>query len=83
MECGARAMRKSSRPAGGTSKPCLHIPITRHWGVGGTTAVMGTFFLGPYQGGTTVPPMMIPSGYPKEVLDLPACPYDTGPRAPE
>ena len=28
-------------------------------------------------------PMMIPSGLPKEVLDLPAHPYDTSPRAPE
>ena len=43
-------------------------------GGGGTTAVMGTFFLGPYQGGATIPPMMIPSGNPKEVLDLPAHP---------
>ena len=52
-------------------------------GGGGATAVMGTFFLGPYQGGATAPSMMIPSGFPKEVLDLPACPYDTGPGAPE
>ena len=52
-------------------------------GGGGTTVVMGTFFLGPYRGGTTAPPMMIPSGFPKEVLDLPVRPYDTGPRAPE
>ena len=29
------------------------------------------------------PLMMIPSGNPKEVLDLPVHPYDTGPRAPE
>ena len=76
-------MRKSTRPAGGTSKPCSHISITRCWGGGGATAVMGTFFLGPYQGGATAPPMMIPSGYPKEVLDLPAHSYDTGPRASE
>ena len=52
-------------------------------GVWGATAVMGTFFLVPYQGGATTPPMMIPSGNPKEVLDLPAHPYDTSPRAPE
>ena len=52
------------------------------WG-GGTTAVMGTFFLGPYRGGATTPPMMIPSGNLKDVLDLPVHPYDTGPRAPE
>ena len=43
-------------------------------GGGGTTAVMGTFFLGPYQGGTTTPSMMIPGGNPKEVLDLPVHP---------
>ena len=42
--------------------------------MGGVTAVTGTFFLGPYQGGTTTPLMMIPSGNPKEVLDLPAVP---------
>ena len=41
-------MRKSTRPAGGTSEPCLHILNTRHLGGGGATAVMGTFFLGPY-----------------------------------
>ena len=83
MECGARAMRKSTRPAGGTSEPCLHILNTRCNGVGGTKAAMRTFFLGPYQGGTTAPLMMIPSGNLKEVLDLPVCPYDTSPRAPE
>ena len=83
MECGARVTRKSTRPAGGTSESCSHIPITRCLGGGGATAVMGTFFLEPYRGGATAPPMMIPSGNPKEVLDLPAHPYDTGPRAPE
>ena len=49
---------------GGTSEPSSHTLITRHLGVGSTTAVTGTFSLGPYQGGTTTPPMMIPSGYP-------------------
>ena len=83
MECGATAMRKSTRPAGGTSEPCSHIPNTRHLGGGDTTAVMGTFFLGPYRGGMAAPPMMMPSGNPKEVLELPAHPYNTGPRAPE
>ena len=83
LGAGARAMRKSTRPAGGTSKPCSHIPNTRCKGGGGATAVMGTFFLGPYRGGTTTPLMMIPSGNPREVLDLPVCPYDTSPRAPE
>ena len=29
MECGARATRKSTRPAGGTSKPSSHTLITR------------------------------------------------------
>ena len=76
-------MRKSTRPASRTSEPCSHIPDTRRLGGGGTTAVMGTFFWGPYRGGMTAPPMMIPSGNLKEVLDLPAHPYDTGPRAPE
>ena len=65
MECGARVMRKSTRPAGGTSKPCSHTPITRCLGGrGGATAVTGMFSLGPYRGGTRAPPMMIPSGYP-------------------
>ena len=37
-------MRKSTRPAGGTSKPCSHIPDTRCYkGIRGATAVMGTF----------------------------------------
>ena len=83
MECGARATRKSTRPASGTSKSCSHIPNTRCKWDGGATAVMGTFFLGPYRGGATTPLMMIPSGNLKEVLDLPVHPYDTGPRAPE
>ena len=78
MECAARVMKKSTRPASGTSEPCLHILNTRCKGVGGATAVMG-----PYQGGTTTPPMMIPSGNPKEVLDLSAHPYATSPRVPE
>ena len=29
MECGARVMRKSTRPASGTSKPGSHNPMTR------------------------------------------------------
>ena len=64
MECGAIVTRKSTRPAGGTSEPSSHTLITRHLGGGATTAVMGTFSLEPYQGGTTGPLMMIPSGYP-------------------
>ena len=52
MEWGARATRKSTRPAGGTSEPCLHILDTRYYkGVGDAMAVTGTFFLEPYQGG--------------------------------
>ena len=52
MERGARAMRKSTRPAGGTSKPFSCIPDTRYYkGGGGAMALMGTFFLGPYRGG--------------------------------
>ena len=30
LGAAARATRKSTRPAGGTSEPCLHIPNTRH-----------------------------------------------------
>ena len=63
MECGARVTKKSTRPASGTSEPCSHIPNTRCLGGRGATAVTGTFFLGPYRGGTTAPPMTIPSGY--------------------
>ena len=64
MECGARAMRKFTRPASRTSEPGSHTLMTRHLGVGGITTVMGTFSLGSYQAGATAPPMMIPSGYP-------------------
>ena len=43
-------MGKSTRPAGGTPKPCSHIPETRCYkGTGGTMAVMGTFIPGSYQ----------------------------------
>ena len=48
MEWGAQMTRKSTRPAGGTSEPCSHIPDTRYKGGGGATAVTGTFVLGPY-----------------------------------
>ena len=49
MERGARAMRKSTRPASGTSEPCSHIPDTRCYkGGGGTTAVTGAFVPGSY-----------------------------------
>ena len=52
MEQRAKAMRKSTKPAGGTSKPSSCIPDTRYCkGVGGTMAVMGTFILGPYRWG--------------------------------
>ena len=37
-------MRKSTRPAGGTSEPCSRIPDTRCYKGGrGAMAVMGTF----------------------------------------
>ena len=50
MEWEARVMRKSTRPAGETSKPCSCIPDTRCYkGDGGTTAVMGAFVPGSYQ----------------------------------
>ena len=57
MEWGAQAMRKSTRPAGGTSELCSHIPDTRYYkgGCGGATTVMGTFFLGPYWRGERQP----------------------------
>ena len=32
MECGARALRKSTRPAGRTSEPGSCTPMTRHLG---------------------------------------------------
>ena len=32
MECGAKATRKSTRPAGRTSEPGSHTPMTRHLG---------------------------------------------------
>ena len=64
MECGARVMRKSTRPAGRTSKPGSRTPMTRHLGVGNATIVMGTLSLGPYHRGAMAPSVMIPSGYP-------------------
>ena len=67
-------MRKSTRPAGGTSKPYLHIPDTSS----NRNLLPGTIL-----GGKTTLLMMIPGGNPMEVLDLPVHPYDTGPRAPE
>ena len=41
MECGARMMRKSIRPARRTSKPGSHILMTRWLGGRGATTVMG------------------------------------------
>ena len=68
-------MRKSTRPAGGTSKPYLHIPDTRYYkGGGGCNGSNGNHLPGTISGGKTTPSMMIPGGNPKEVLDLPACP---------
>ena len=52
MERRAQAMRKSTRPAGGTSEPCSRIPDTRCYkGGGGAMAVMGTFVPGSYRWG--------------------------------
>ena len=49
MEWGAQAMRKSTRPAGGTSEPCLHIPDTRYYkGDWCVMEVTGAFILGSY-----------------------------------
>ena len=46
------SVRKSTRPAGGTSKPCLQIPDTRfHKGGGGAMAVTGTFVPGSHRQG--------------------------------
>ena len=46
--------------------------IIREWGHNGSN---GNLLPGTISGGgKTTPPMMIPGGNPKEVLDLPACP---------
>ena len=45
MQCVARAMRKSTRPASGTSEPCSHIPITRCLG-GGCNSSNGNILFG-------------------------------------
>ena len=47
MECGAREMRKSTRPAGGTSKPYSHIPDTS----GGCNSSNGNLLPGTISGG--------------------------------
>ena len=39
-------MRKSTRPAGGTSEPCLHIPNTRCKGGGGHNSSNGNILFG-------------------------------------
>ena len=71
MEKGARAMRKSTRPA--VEPPNLarvfQIPdIIRGWGHNGSN---GNLLPGTILGGKTTPLMMIPGRNPKEVLDLP------------
>ena len=84
MEWRARATRKSTRPASGTSEPCLHIPDTRYYkGGGGCNGSNGNFLPGTILTRKTTPLMMIPGRNPKEVLDLPAHAQDTSPRAPE
>ena len=75
MEWRAQAMRKSTRPAGGTSEPCSHIPDTRYYKGGwGHNSSNGNLHPGTILMGKTTQPMMIPGRNPKEVLDLPAHP---------
>ena len=52
----------------------------RGWGRNSSN---GNILFGTISRGCYNPPMMIPSGNLKEVLDLLVHPYDTGPRAPE
>ena len=84
MEQGARVMRKSARPAGGTSEPCLRISDTRYykggWGCNGSN---GDLLPGTILMRKTTPLLMIPGRNPKEVLDLPVHPQETSPGAPE
>ena len=68
-------MRKSTRPASGTSKPCSCIPDTRYYQEGGGhNSSNGNFLPGTISTRKTTPPMMVPGRNPKEVLDLPARP---------
>ena len=68
-------MRKSTRPAGGTSKPCSHIPDTRCYKVGwGHNSSNGNLHPGTISMGKMTPSMMIPGRNLKEVLDLPVHP---------
>ena len=67
-------MRKSTRPAGGTSEPCSRIPDTRcykggGWGHNGSNRNLHPRTISM---GKMTPSMMIPGRIPKEVLDLPA-----------
>ena len=64
MECGARVMRKSTMPAGETSKPSSCTSMTRHLGVGDAATVMRALSLGPFHRGATTPLTMIPSRHP-------------------
>ena len=83
MECGARVMRKSTTPAGGTSKPCLHIPNTRHNGGGWCNSSKGSILFGTILRGCYNPTDDDPKWKPKGGAVLPVHPYDTSPRAPE
>ena len=68
-------MRKSTRPASGTSNPCSHIPDTRYYkGGGGHNGSNRNFLPGTISMRKMTPAMMIPGRNPKEVLDLPECP---------
>ena len=62
-------MRKATRPASGTSKPYSHIPDTRYYKGVGCNGSNGNLLPGTISGGKMTPPMMIPGGNPKEVLD--------------
>ena len=83
MECGARAMRKSARPAGRTSEPSSHTPITRHLGGRGCNSSNGNILSGTISRGHCSPTDDDPKWIPVGGARPPACPYDTGPRAPE
>ena len=66
MECGARVTGKSTRPAGGTSKPSSHTPITRRLGGRGHNSSNGNVLFGTISRGCYSPtdddPKWIPIG---------------------
>ena len=66
-------MRKSTRPAGGTSEPHSRIPDTRCYKGWGHNSSNENLHPRTISMGKMTPPM-IPGRNLKEVLDLPACP---------